>query len=177
MKNLLGYLVILLVFIINSAPSLAFDFAPEIGDLAPNFRLEGINNKIKSKKVWELNDFKGKWLVLYFYPKDFTAGCTLEAKSFTELKSYFSHLNAEIVGISADNQDSHQSFCSEKSINYTLLSDPNGTISEKYGSWIPPLSDRNTFLISPDSLISYRWISVIPINHAKEVLSVLKKKV
>ena len=177
MKNLFGNLVILFLFFINSPPSLAFDFAPEIGDLAPNFRLEGINNSFKSKKKWELNDFKGKWLVLYFYPKDFTAGCTLEAKSFTELKSYFSKLNAEIVGISADNQDSHKSFCSEKSIKYTLLSDPNGKISEKYGSWIPPLSDRNTFLISPESVITYRWISVLPINHAKEVLNVLKKKI
>ena len=177
MKNLIRNLVILFLLFINSNPSLAFDFAPEIGDLAPNFRLEGINNSVKSKKEWELNDFKGKWLVLYFYPKDFTAGCTLEAKSFTELKSYFSRLNAEIVGISADNQDSHKSFCSEKSINYTLLSDPNGIISEKYGSWIPPLSDRNTFLISPGSVISYRWISVLPLNHAKEVLNVLKKKI
>ena len=86
-------------------------------------------------------------------------------------------INAEIVGISADNQDSHESFCSEKSINYTLLSDPDGIISDKYGSWIPPFSDRNTFLISPDGKISYRWISVLPINHAKEVLNVLKKKI
>ena len=84
---------------------------------------------------------------------------------------------SEIVGISADNQDSHESFCSEKSINYTLLSDPEGIISEKYGSWIPPFSDRNTFLISPEGIISYRWISVLPINHAKEVLNVLKKKI
>jgi len=83
----------------------------------------------------------------------------------------------ERIRISADNQDSHESFCSEKSINYTLLSDPDGIISEKYGSWIPPFSDRNTFLISPDGEISYRWISVLPINHAKEVLNVLKKKI
>ena len=125
----------------------------------------------------ELNDFQGKWLVIYFYPKDFTAGCTLEAKGFSELKSVFSKYNAEIVGISADNQDSHESFCSEKSINYTLLSDPYGIISNKYGSWIPPFSDRNTFLITPEGKISYRWISVLPINHAKEVLNVLKKKI
>jgi len=133
--------------------------------------------KLKSKKIWELNDFQGKWLVLYFYPKDFTAGCTIEAKGFSELKNDFSKYNAEIVGISADNQDSHESFCSEKSINYTLLSDPEGIISDKYGSWIPPFSDRNTFLISPEGEISYRWISVLPINHAKEVLNVLKKKI
>ena len=177
MRNLVLNLLISFFLLFNCKPVFSYDFAPEVGDLAPDFRLEGINNSFKSKKEWELNDFKGKWLVLYFYPKDFTAGCTLEAKSFTELKSYFSKLNAEIVGISADNQDSHKSFCSEKSINYTLLSDPNGTISEKYGSWIPPLSDRNTFLISPESLITYRWISVLPINHAKEVLNVLKKKI
>ena len=113
---------------------------------------------------------------MYFYPKDFTAGCTLEAKGFSELKKDFSKYNAEIVGISADNKDSHETFCSEKSINYTLLSDPEGIISDKYGSWIPPFSDRNTFLISPEGEISYRWISVLPINHAKEVLNVLKKK-
>ncbi len=177
MHNLVANLVIIYLIFINSSPSLAFDFAPEIGDLAPNFQLEGINKSIKSKKEWTLNDFKGKWIVLYFYPKDFTSGCTLEAKGFTELKKNFSKLNAEIIGISADNQDSHKSFCSQKSINYTLLSDPNGTISKKYGSWIPPFSDRNTFLISPENKISYRWISVLPINHAKEVLNVLRKKI
>ena len=161
----------------NSQPSFSFDFAPEIGDTAPSFNLKGINNSNKKKTEWNIKDFNKKWLVLYFYPKDFTAGCTLEAKGFSELKNDFSKYNAEIVGISADNQDTHESFCSEKSINYTLLSDPNGIISEKYGSWIPPFSDRNTFLISPEGEIKYRWISVLPINHAKEVLNVLKKNI
>ena len=86
-----------------------------------------------------------------------------------------SKYDAEIVGISADNQESHDSFCNSKAINYTLLSDSNGIVSEKYGSWIPPYSDRNTFLISPEGRIVYRWISVTPINHAKEVLKVLEK--
>ena len=99
------------------------------------------------------------------------------SKGFTQFKNDFSKYNAQIIGISADNQDTHESFCSEKSINYTLLSDPNGTISAKYGSWIPPYSDRNTFLISPEGKITYRWISVLPINHAKEVLNVLKKNI
>ena len=177
MKNLVTNILVSIFFLINCNPSLAFDFAPEIGDVAPNFHLEGINKTINSKKIWDLNDFKGKWIVLYFYPKDFTAGCTLEAKGFSDLKKTFSKYNAEIIGISADNQDTHESFCSEKSINYTLLSDPKGITSEKYGSWIPPFSDRNTFLISPEGIISYRWISVLPINHAKEVLNVLKKKI
>ena len=177
MRNLVGNLIIFFFILIISNPSLAFDFAPEIGDSAPNFHLDGINKSNKLKKEWELNEFKGKWLVLYFYPRDFTAGCTLEARGFSELKKDFSKYNAEIIGISADNQDSHENFCSEKSINYTLLSDPNGIVSDKYGSWIPPFSDRNTFLISPQGEISYRWISVLPINHAKEVLNVIKKKI
>ena len=177
MKILFGLFVVFISLFLNIKTVIAFDFAPEIGDLAPSFQLEGVNKSLKFKKVWNSDELKGKWIVLYFYPKDFTAGCTLEAKGFSELKNDFFKFNAEIIGISADNQDSHNSFCSEKSINYTLLSDPNGTISKKYGSWIPPFSDRNTFLISPEGEISYRWISVLPINHAKEVLNVLKKNI
>jgi len=177
MKSLFGLFVIIISLFANFKTVIAFDFAPEIGDLAPTFHLEGINKSLKSKKIWDSEELKGKWIVLYFYPKDFTAGCTLEAKGFSQLKNDFSRYNAEIIGISADKQDTHESFCSEKSINYTLLSDPNGIISAKYGSWIPPFSDRNTFLISPEGVITYRWISVLPINHAKEVLSILKKNI
>ena len=175
MKSLFSILVTIIFLFLNFETAIAFDYAPEIGDIAPSFHLEGINKNLKSKKIWDLSEFRGKWVVLYFYPKDFTAGCTLEAKGFSELKNDFKKFNAEIIGISADSQDSHESFCSEKSINYTLLSDPNGTISAKYGSWIPPFSDRNTFLISPEGEIRYRWISVLPLNHSKEVLNVLKK--
>ena len=177
MKKFFFSISLLFIFFLNSNPSLSFDFAPEIGDKAPSFNLKGINSNLKNKTEWNIGDFNKKWLVLYFYPKDFTAGCTLEAKGFSTLKNEFKKLNAEIVGISADSEESHDSFCNEKSINYTLLSDTNGTISEKYGSWIPPYSDRNTFLISPEGEITYRWISVTPINHAKEVLNILKKKV
>tara|TARA_B100001769_G_C21733702_1_gene402973 strand:- start:25 stop:558 length:534 start_codon:yes stop_codon:yes gene_type:complete len=177
MKSLFGLFVIIISLFFNLKSVIAFDFAPEIGEKAPSFQLEGINKSLESKKTWDLDEFKGKWVVIYFYPKDFTSGCTLEAKGFSELKNDFLKYNAEIIGISADNQDSHESFCSENLINYTLLSDPNGNISAKYGSWIPPFSDRNTFLISPEGDIRYRWISVLPINHAKEVLNVLKKNI
>ena len=177
MKNIFFSLTFITIIFLNTQPSFSFDFAPEIGDQAPSFNLKGINSTIKKKTEWDIKDFNNKWLVLYFYPKDFTTGCTLEAKGFSTLKNEFKKLNAEIVGISADSEETHDSFCNEKSINYTLLSDTNGIISEKYGSWIPPYSDRNTFLISPEGQISFRWISVTPINHAKEVLNVLKKKV
>jgi len=175
-KIFLSILILFFTFIFP-LKSNAFDFAPEVGDVAPDFHLKGVNNNQKNKFEWELNDYKNKWLVLYFYPKDFTSGCTLEAKGFSELKNKFKKYNADIVGISADTQDSHDSFCNEKSINYTLLSDVEGIVSKEYGSWIPPFSDRNTFLISPEGTIAYRWISVLPINHAKEVLNILKKKV
>ena len=86
MRDLVVSILISFILLINLNSAIAFDFAPEVGDLAPNFQLEGFNKNIKSKKIWELNDFQGKWLVMYFYPKDFTAGCTLEAKGFSELK-------------------------------------------------------------------------------------------
>ena len=175
-KNLIIFLFILNLYFTSTTISNAYDFAPEIGDTAPGFNLQGVNLTNKDKKEWSLKDFQGKWVVLYFYPKDFTTGCTLEAKGFTSLNNQFKKNNSEIIGISADNEDSHDSFCNEKSINYTLLSDPNGIVSDKYGSWIPPFSDRNTFLISPEGKIAYRWISVSPLNHAKEVLNILKSK-
>ena len=155
MRNLVLIILVSFILLINCNSVIAFDFAPEVGDYAPNFQLEGFNKNIKTKNKWELSDFEGHWLVMYFYPKDYTAGCTLEAKGFSDLKKDFLKYNAEIVGISADKKDSHKSFCSEKSINYTLLSDPDGIISEKYGSWIPPFSDRNTFLISPKGCLLY----------------------
>ncbi len=175
MRKFFFSLILLFSIFIHHPKSYAFDFAPEIGDFAPDFSLNGINTQLKNKTKWDLKDFRNKWLILYFYPKDFTTGCTIEAKGFSDLKNKFSKYNAEIVGISADNEDSHDSFCNSKAINYTLLSDLNGIVSEKYGSWIPPYSDRNTFLISPDGKIIYRWISVSPLNHAKEVLKVLEK--
>ena len=83
MRNLVINLFISFFLLINCNSVLAFDFAPEVGDLAPNFQLEGFNKNIKTKTSWGLSDFKGKWLVIYFYPKDFTAGCTLEAKGLS----------------------------------------------------------------------------------------------
>ena len=85
MKNLVVSVFISFIFLFNCNSSIAFDFAPEVGDIAPNFQLEGFNKNIKSKNIWELNDFQGKLLVMYFYPKDFTAGWTLEAKGFSDL--------------------------------------------------------------------------------------------
>ena len=86
MRNLVVSILIPFILLFNCNSAFSFDFAPEVGDYAPNFQLEGFNKNIKTKTTWELSDFQGKWLVIYFYPKDFTAGCTLEAKGFSELK-------------------------------------------------------------------------------------------
>ena len=140
-----------------------------LGDKVPDFTIEGYNKNYPSKTNWSLTDFSGKWLVLYFYPKDFTSGCTLEAKGFQQKLKEFSNANASVVGISADNEEEHESFCTSEKLGYTLLSDKNGNISKKYDSWSEPYSKRNTFLINPEGVVVTKWIGVRPLRHAEEV--------
>ena len=97
MRNLVVSILIPFILLFSCNSAFSFDFAPEVGDYAPNFQLEGFNKNIKPKTKWELSDFEGKWLAMYFYPKDFTAGCTLEAKGFSELKKDFLKYNAELI--------------------------------------------------------------------------------
>ena len=143
---------------------------------APSFTLTGFNRNIPNQRNWSLNDFIGKWLILYFYPKDFSSGCSLEAKGFQDNLSRFNKLNSSIVGISADSNEEHESFCTSSKLGYTLLSDTTGEISRTYDSWLDPYSKRNTFLINPKGIVVYKWIGVRPIGHAKEVLEELIKK-
>ena len=147
----------------------------KIGQKAPDFLLNGYNKNNPNKKQWSLDDFSGKWLVLYFYPKDFSSGCTLEAKDFQNNFSKYKKLNASIVGISADSEEEHESFCTSAKLGYTLLSDKNSDISKLYDSWLDPYSKRNTFLINPEGMVVYKWIGVRPIGHAQEVLDELIK--
>ena len=150
--------------------------AVSIGNKAPDFSLKGFNKNNPNKKNWELDDFEGKWLVLYFYPKDFSSGCTLQAKGFQEYLSKYNKLNASIVGISADSEEEHESFCSSEKLGYTLLSDTNGEISKSYDSWLDPYSKRNTFIINPQGIVVFKWIGVRPIGHSQEVLEELIKQ-
>tara|TARA_B100000965_G_scaffold324136_1_gene286003 strand:- start:995 stop:1540 length:546 start_codon:yes stop_codon:yes gene_type:complete len=147
-----------------------------VGDKAPSFLLNGYNKTNTKKDKWSLDDFSGRWLVLYFYPKDFSSGCTLEAKGFQDDLYKFKKLNTSIVGISADNKEDHESFCNSKELGYTLLSDPNGETSKLYDSWYDPYSKRNTFIIDPKGIVVYKWIGVRPLGHSKEVLEELIKK-
>ena len=147
-----------------------------IGKKAPSFLLNGYNKNSPKQKKWSLDDFSTKWLILYFYPKDFSSGCTLEAKDFQNNLSKYNKLNASIVGISADSEEEHESFCTSAKLGYTLLSDTNSEISKLYDSWLDPYSKRNTFLINPEGIVVYEWIGVKPIGHAQEVLKELIKQ-
>ena len=141
-----------------------------MGSKAPNFNLLGLDNISSTPKPWKLSDFKGNWLVIYFYPKDYTNGCTLEARGFEENSEIFKKLDCMILGISSDSLESHKGFCTSDKLKYPLLSDPDGSVSKAYKSWDDPYSSRNTFLINPEGLIEYRWLSVSPRNHANEVI-------
>ena len=120
-----------------------------------------------------MKDWSGSWLVLYFYPRDFTSGCTIEAHGFQESLNDFKSHNCEIAAISADSIEDHESFCSSEGLDFTLLSDPNGTVSRLYGSWMAPFSLRHTFLIDPKGILRARWTGVRPVGHAQEVLETL----
>ena len=148
----------------------------KLGEQAPFFLLNGYNKNYPNKKQWAIDDFAGEWLVLYFYPKDFSSGCTLEAKGFQDNLAKYENLNSSIVGISADNEEEHESFCESTKLGYTLLSDRNGLISKLYDSWLKPYSKRNTFIINPEGIVVFKWIGVRPLGHAQEVLEELIKK-
>ena len=176
-RNLLKIFILFLsVLLIRPIKSFASINSIKIGDKAPYFLLTGYNKNYPSRKQFSLSDYSGQWLILYFYPKDFSSGCTLQAKGFQDNLSKYKRLNASIVGISADNEEDHKSFCTSEKLGYTLLSDKNGNVSKLYDSWLDPYSKRNTFLINPAGIVVYKWIGVRPIGHAQEVLEELIKQ-
>ena len=145
-----------------------------IGKLAPNFLLNGFNKNTPNQNKYSIDSFSGKWLILYFYPKDFSNGCTLEAKGFQDNLIKYKKLNSSILGISADNEEEHESFCTSELNGYTLLSDKTGEVSKLYdSSLVGSYSKRNTFLINPKGIIVFKLIGVRPIGHAQVVLEEL----
>ena len=147
---------------------------PIAGQSAPTFSLpnqEGVQVS--------LDGFKGKWVVLYFYPKDFTSGCTVEAHNFQRDLDKYTQRNAVILGVSVDTVDSHKSFCTKESLNFKLLADPNHTVVEKYGSVMEyngmTLAARNTFLIDPSGTVRKVYLKVNPQGHSEEVLADLQQ--
>jgi peroxiredoxin Q/BCP len=148
----------------------AGDKAPAVGAAAPDFTLNSQENKAVS-----LHDFKGKWVVLYFYPKDFTSGCTVEAHNFQRDLAQYEQKNAVIVGVSVQDEDSHQKFCTKEGLSFKLLADTKQEVSAQYDSMIPvvKLSARHTFLIDPQGKVEKVWLDVKPAQHSEEVLAAL----
>ena len=160
---------------------------PQLDQPAPGFSLDGVEPAPLAAGAaaapadgavpthLTLNDFRGRWLVLYFYPRDFTSGCTLEARGFQRDLNAFHRQGAEVVGISADSPDDHAAFCGSEGLRYPLLSDPGGQVSRAWGSWLAPFSLRHTFLIDPQGLLRARWTAVRPAGHSQEVLAELSQ--
>ncbi len=147
---------------------------PAVGTKAPEFSLPSQEGKPVS-----LDQFHGKWVVLYFYPKDFTSGCTVEAHNFQRDLEKYKQKDAVIVGVSVDTVDSHKGFCTKEGLGFKLLSDSDHTVSEKYGSIMDyqgqKFASRNTFLIDPSGVIRKVYVKVKPAAHSEEVLADLQQ--
>jgi len=118
-----------------------------------------------------LEDYRGQWVVLYFYPKDFTSGCTLEARRFQRDLPEYSSRNTQILGVSIDDVDSHAEFCDSEGLKFPLLTDTDGKVSKAYGSWLGAVSLRHTYLIDPDGILRETFLGVRPSIHSQEVLA------
>src|SRR5262245_56005121 len=145
---------------------------PAEGSSAPEFTL-----KSQEGKPISLKDYRGKWVVLYFYPKDMTPGCTIEAHGFQRDLAQYEQKKAVILGVSVDNVESHQQFCAKDGLTFKLLADTEKEVSGKYGSTRQTgqmtMSARNTFLIDPKGVIRKTYIGVKPQTHSEEVLAAL----
>jgi len=142
---------------------------PEPGKPAPDFSLAtGDGSQVS------LKDYRGKWIVLYFYPKDFTSGCTMEARNFQRDLAKYEGVGAVILGVSVDTAQSHKDFCAKEGLNFKLLADPDAKVSTEYGSIMDykgsKLAARNTFIINPKGEIAKVYTSVKPDDHSEQVL-------
>jgi peroxiredoxin Q/BCP len=147
---------------------------PAIGKPAPEFSLTtGDGSQVS------LKDYRGKWVVLYFYPKDFTSGCTMEAKNFERDRSKYEPLNAVILGVSVDTAQSHKDFCAKEGLNFKLLADSDAKVSTEYGSVMDykgqKLAARNTFIINPKGEVAKVFVKVNPATHSEEVMKALSE--
>src|SRR6202050_3129209 len=145
---------------------------PAEGSKAPDFTLQSQEGKTVS-----LKDFRGQWVVLYFYPKDMTKGCTIEAHNLERDQAQYTAKRAAIVGVSVDSVDSHQQFCTKESLTFKLLADPDKKVVTRYASTQTfgdtVVAARNTFLIDPQGVIRQVFVKVNPNPHSAEVLAAL----
>jgi peroxiredoxin Q/BCP len=173
-RIVLGILLAAAVVIFGVRVFAASDPIPQVGETAPGFSLPSQEGTHVS-----LNQYRGKWVVLYFYPKDQTSGCTIEAHNFQNDMSKFEAANAVVLGVSVDSVKSHQAFCAKDGLHFKLLSDTGHNVVSKYGSlgnyMGVKMAKRNTFLINPEGKIAKEWIGVDPHQASTEVLDALKE--
>jgi len=169
MRN--GLCAAAVVFVVSSAVAAAVQ-PPAEGSHAPAFSLPSQEGSAVS-----LDQQKGKWVVLYFYPKDFTGGCTLEAHNFQRDIAQYQKLNAVVLGVSLDTVDSHKSFCEKEGLSFKLLADTDHKVAEAYGSLMDAqgqnFAARNTFLIDPSGVVRKVYLKVKPAQHSAQVLTAL----
>jgi thioredoxin-dependent peroxiredoxin len=172
MKRTLALAVLLL-----AAVSLVAAEFPEVGTAAPDFKLTSEQGKVTS-----LADFHGKWVVLYFYPKDMTPGCTTQACEFRDNIFEYRNIGAVILGVSVDDVESHKAFSDEHSLPFPILADVEKKVATSYGTLtkylgIAELARRDTFIISPQGKIAKHYMKVEPKGHSAIVLGDLKQLV
>lgn len=144
---------------------------PPLNESAPEFTLPTNTGDGEIS----LSDYRGKWVVLYFYPKDFTSGCTLEARRFQQDLPKYQSKNTQILGVSADDVDSHAEFCDSEGLKFPLLADTQGEVSKAYGSWLGFVSLRHTYIIDPEGILREKFLGVNPAIHSQEVLARLEE--
>jgi len=166
------WMVLLVAFVVGTGLLSAFAAMPAVGSAAPDFTLPSQDGTQVS-----LSDFRGKWVVLYFYPKDGTPGCTIEAHNFQRDQPQYSQRNSVVVGVSVDTTDSHKEFCSKEGLNFKLLADTEHKVVKQYDSTMKyngvEIAARNTFIIDPQGKIQRAYTSVDPNKHSQEVLAAL----
>lgn len=172
-RILTGLLPALAMLSTLSTPALhAADSVPAVGTVAPDFTL----SSQEGKKV-SLHDYRGQWVVLYFYPKDMTPGCTIEAHNFQRDQKEYDAKKAAILGVSVDSVDSHVQFCTKENLTFKLLADPDKKVVNEYGSTQKfgesVVAARNTFLVDPKGVIRKVYTKVNPSPHSAEVLAAL----
>ncbi|WAL62926.1 peroxiredoxin [Thermocoleostomius sinensis] len=170
LKYILTFCWVLLVFLsITPAASALGGPQPPLNQPAPDFSLPTNSGD----GMVSLSDYRGQWVVVYFYPKDFTPGCTLEARRFQQDLPKYLARNTQILGISADDVGSHAEFCDSEGLKFPLLADRQGIVSKAYGSWMGYVSLRHTYVIDPDGILRASFLGVQPAVHSQEVLATL----
>ena len=172
LKTAIVALVLILGVLFSSTPhAIAMGgVQPPLNEPAPGFELPAQTGEGQVS----LSDYSGHWVVLYFYPKDFTPGCTLEAQRFQRDLDQYQAIDAQVIGVSADSAEVHAEFCDSEQLTFPLLADEDGAVSQSYGSWLGGMSMRHTFLIDPEGTLRETFLKVSPAIHSEEVLAELK---